>query len=55
MPLVYSATIGLGYSAKTVLEAKQNDKKVSNEEIKKIAKDYAKNARQEKRILVLQV
>ncbi|GGJ80977.1 hypothetical protein GGR02_003492 [Anoxybacillus voinovskiensis] len=50
VPLVYAATFGLGYAAKTVLEARLHDQKISKEEIKRISKEATKRAKREAKI-----
>jgi uncharacterized protein (DUF697 family) len=50
IPLVYAATFGLGMAAKTVLEARQNDKKLTDDEIKRISKEATKKAKEEAKI-----
>ena len=49
IPLVYAATVGLGYAAKAVLDARRNDQTITREEIKKIRKEAEEKARSEKR------
>ncbi|MCX8047513.1 MAG: phospholipase D-like domain-containing protein [Anoxybacillus gonensis] len=50
IPLVYAATFGLGYAAKTVLEARLYDQKIPKEEIKQISKEATKLAKREAKI-----
>ena len=49
IPLVYAATVGLGYAAKAVLEARRNDQTITQDEIKRIRKEAEAKARKEKR------
>lgn len=42
IPLVYGATVGLGYAAKTVIEARKKDQTVTKEHLKRIAEEYRK-------------
>lgn len=53
IPLVYAATFALGNGAKTLIEAKKNDKTISNEEIERIVKQAKKEAKKEKGSLSL--
>lgn len=46
IPLVYGATTGLGYGAKTILEARKNDQKITDAEIKKIQEQAVKQAKE---------
>lgn len=46
IPLVYGATTGLGYGAKAILEARKNDQKITDAEIKKIQEQAAKQAKE---------
>ncbi|MBB5356528.1 uncharacterized protein (DUF697 family) [Anoxybacillus mongoliensis] len=50
VPLVYAATFGLGYAAKTVLEARLHDQQISKEEIKRISKEATERAKKETKI-----
>lgn len=45
LPLVYGATMGLGYGAKTILEARKNDQYISDQEIKRIQKEAREEAK----------
>jgi uncharacterized protein (DUF697 family)/predicted nuclease with TOPRIM domain len=47
IPLVYGATVGLGYAAKAVIEARQRDQTVTKEEIKRIESEARKRAQAE--------
>lgn len=49
IPLVYAANTGLGYAAKTILEARLRDQEIPKEEIKRLAEQARKNAASEKR------
>lgn len=49
IPLVYSATVGLGYAAKAILDARRRDQNVTKEQIQKIRKEAQDRARSEKR------
>jgi uncharacterized protein (DUF697 family) len=45
IPLVYGATMGLGYGAKTILEARKNDQSISDQEIKRIQREAKEEAK----------
>jgi uncharacterized protein (DUF697 family) len=48
IPLVYSATMGLGYAAKAVLDARRRDQTITKEEIKRIQEEARAKASREK-------
>lgn len=45
VPLVYAATMGLGYAAKAILEARVKDQKISDEELRQIGKQAEQEAK----------
>ncbi|MDV3002575.1 MAG: hypothetical protein N5P05_004230 (plasmid) [Chroococcopsis gigantea SAG 12.99] len=45
VPLVYAATMGLGYAAKAILEARVKDQKISDEELREIGKQAEQKAK----------
>jgi len=47
IPLVYAATVGLGYAAKAFLEAKRQDRTVPKDDLKRIASEAREKARRE--------
>lgn len=47
IPLVYAATVGLGYAAKSVIEAKMKGRHATKEEIKRMSKEASKRAKEE--------
>lgn len=49
IPLVYSASIGLGYAAKAVIEARVADRQITEEELRRIKKEAESRAREESR------
>lgn len=48
IPLVYSATMGLGYAAKAVLDARRRDQTITKEEIRRIREEAEAKASREK-------
>jgi len=49
VPLVYAATVGLGYAAVALLEARHQDQEISKEELKRIKNDYEEKAHEDSR------
>ena len=49
IPLVYSATVGLGYAAKAILDARRSDQTITKEQVQKIRKEAEDRARSEKK------
>ena len=49
IPLVYSATVGLGYAAKAILDARRSDQTITKEQVQKIRMEAENRAKSEKK------